>query len=396
MNTNYTLKLLDNMQFVYELHLASLEIKQLSENSELLENYRSFSVNSNTDIDHLLNRTAYVAFADKRESDYSILTKKNITRAFNQYITHWFYPYKGKYHPQLVRAMANIIGLKKGDTLLDPFSGSGTTAVEGALLNLETICYDISPLCVLIGKVKANSIHHLNKIDEQYGGFALNEDHSEYSLTYDRDIQKIYDNPFKSFELLSKMIAKSDEKRRGENYFDKIVQNQDKMLKSIRLMKEGCDAIGLLPTPAKVSIADARKLPLPDSSVNGIITSPPYSIALNYVENDSHALEALGYDLNRIKEDFIGVRGSGMKRFEIYEEDMHNAYSEMARVLKPKSKACIVLGNVTFNGNEVSTVDNCIKTMDKLGMRLTANIDKLIYGLYNVMQREWILIFQKE
>lgn len=384
------------MQFVYELHLASLEIGKLSGNFKLLEDYRSFSVNSNTDIDRLLSRTAYVASAGEKKSDYSILTKKNITRAFNQYITHWFYPYKGKYHPQLVRAMANIIGLEKDDTLLDPFSGSGTTAVEGALLNLKTICYDISPLCVLIGKVKANSIHHLEELEEQYGGFALASEPPDELLTREEDIQKIYKNPCKSFELLSRMIAKSDEKRRGENYFEKIAQNRNKMLQSIRLMKEGCDEIGLTPTPAEVSIADARKLPLPDSSVNGIITSPPYSIALNYVENDSHSLEALGYDLNRIKEDFIGVRGSGMKRFEIYEEDMRNAYSEMARVLKPASKACIVLGNVTSNGAEVRTVDNCIKTMGKLGMRLIINVDKLIYGLYNVMQREWILVFQKE
>ena len=56
----------------------------------------------------------------------------------NQYMTHWFYPYKGKFHPQMTRALINIIGLKKGDVLLDPFSGSGTAAVEGALLGLKT------------------------------------------------------------------------------------------------------------------------------------------------------------------------------------------------------------------------------------------------------------------
>jgi ubiquinone/menaquinone biosynthesis C-methylase UbiE len=99
--------------------------------------------------------------------------------------------------------------------------------------------------------------------------------------------------------------------------------------------------------------------------------------------------------LGRIKDEFIGVRGSGRKRFDLYEEDMEKSYSEMARVLKPGGKASIVLGNVTFQGQELDTVKNCIAHCERYGLRLTCRIDKLIYGLYNVMMREWILIFEK-
>jgi len=34
-------------------------------------------------------------------------------------------------------------------------------------------------------------------------------------------------------------------------------------------------------------------LPIDDAGIDGIITSPPYSVALNYVENDAHALKEL-------------------------------------------------------------------------------------------------------
>jgi hypothetical protein len=68
----------------------------------------------------------------------------------------------------------------------------------------------------------------------------------------------------------------------------------------------------------------------------------------------------------------------------------------MARVLKPGGRVAIVLGNVIHQGMELDTVGNCIRHCDKHRLRLTAKIDKVIYGLYNVMQREWILVFLKD
>jgi hypothetical protein len=392
MKNERKLNLLPNLQFIYELHMARLEAAVLTDGSAVANDFRSFTANGKTDANLVKRRSAYVGEIDGEPTDYALLTKKNVTRAFNQYITHWFYPYKGKFHPQMVRGLINIMGLKAGEALLDPFSGSGTTVVEGALLGLKTTGYDISPLCVLIGKVKANAIHHLKKIVPEQENFSLLR---EAPATWNENIAKKLSDPVQSFDLLAHMIASSDEARRGQDFTAKIFLNREKMLRSLQLMKEGCEEIGVKPVPAHLEIADARKLPLENESIDGIITSPPYSIALNYVENDAHSLEALGYELGRIKDEFIGVRGSGRRRFDLYEEDMEKAYSEMARVLKPGAKATIILGNVTFQGEELSTVKNCIAHCERHGLRLTCKIDKLIYGLYNVMLREWILIFEK-
>lgn len=388
----HQLTLLPNLQFIYELHMAQLEVRTLAAGVQLRPDFRSFTANNTTDVDMVLKRSAYVADVDDLPTAYNLLTRKNITRAFNQYITHWFYPYKGKFHPQMVRGLANIMQLNPGDTLLDPFVGSGTTVVEGALLGLNTIGFDISPLCVLISKVKANAVHHLEKIEHNESLLVLREDTPP---TWSPQIAKVLKDPVQSFELLARMIAKSDEARRSRDFSERYLHNKNKMLQSIRLMKEGCDEVGIRPLPARIEIADARRLPLQDASIDGVITSPPYSIALNYVQNDAHSLEALGYDLNRIKDEFIGVRGSGMKRFDLYEEDMGKAYAEIARVLKPRGKVSLVLGNVTYDGQELDTVGNCIRHCERHELRLIERIDKLIYGLYNVMQREWVLIFEK-
>jgi DNA modification methylase len=145
----------------------------------------------------------------------------------------------------------------------------------------------------------------------------------------------------------------------------------------------------------KIEKGDSRNLPLDDNSVDGIITSPPYSVALDYVSNDAHALEVLGYDLMEIREEFIGVRGKGEERLRLYNKDMEKSYKEMYRVLRPGKFSVIVIGNATYNGKEISTVEFTIDYCQKIGFKLVKNIDKIIFGLYNVMQKENILIFQK-
>ncbi len=395
METNkHHLNLLANVQFLYELHLATLELKSFTAQCEILPDFRAFAVDDGKAIESILKRSAYIGDADGVLSDYAKLTKHNLTRAFNQYITHWFYPYKGKYHPQLVRALANIIGLRAGDTLLDPFIGSGTTAVEGALLNLKVIGFDISPLCVLISKVKANAIHHFPIIQKEHATYLLADALSEDEKYADTSLDCLKD-PVKSFNLLARMIATSDSVRRNRDFDAMLVTNRNKMLQSIEAMNDACNEVEIAPAFADLKIGDARKLPLADNSVDGVITSPPYSLALNYVDNDAHSLQALGYDLNQIREEFIGVRGRGTERIKLYEQDMIQVYSEIIRTLKPSAKAAIVIGDATLNGNKISTTQKCMDTFEKKNCKLVHTVDKLIYGLYNVMQRESILIFQK-
>jgi hypothetical protein len=67
----------------------------------------------------------------------------------------------------------------------------------------------------------------------------------------------------------------------------------------------------------------------------------------------------------------------------------------MYRVLKPEKFVAIVIGNATYSGEEIKTVEFTIDYCEKIGFKLIKNIDKIIFGLYNVMQKENILIFQK-
>ena len=393
------LLLLDNVQFIYELALAQLELQSLRVSFEVTNGLREFKLLETKDEEILRRKLAYFKFVKGKPTDYFQIIQKNRTRSVNQYLTHWIYPYKGKFHPQMIRALMNIIGLNQGDTVLDPFIGSGTTAVEAQLLGINCIGIDISPLCVLQSRVKTESIDVLPQIREWKEEVTKRTRPSLFNLdgkTIDDAINLISDERVRDFYRMAKLVAISDNARRGREFTNAFLKNLELMISSVSDYVEIVKKLNLKLGKMDIKAGDSRALPLKKESVDGIVTSPPYSIALDYVSNDAHALKELGYDLLEIREEFVGVRGKGQTRIDLYNEDMKESLEEMFRVLKPKKYAVIVIGNATYMGQEVKTVEFTIDYAEKIGFKLVKNIDKIIFGLYNVMQKENILIFQKE
>lgn len=378
------LKLLNNIQFIYEIALARLELQSFNPDLKVTNDFREFEIKDDGNLNELRRRLAYFQTVNGDYSDYYYLQKYNQTKSVNQFLTHWIYPYKGKFHPQMIRALMNVIKIKEGETLLDPFVGSGTAVLEAQILGVNGIGIDISPLCVLISKVKTESVDVIDEIKK----------YKDYYL-FKKNSKEPSNERIKNFYKVAEMMAHSDQSRRRRNFDSSFVNDALKMIASVEDYGNAIKKHNLKIGKTKILEDDVRKIPLKDESIDGIITSPPYSIALNYVANDAHSLKALGYDLDKIKEDFIGVRGTGLNKFELYDKDMEKAYSEMYRVLKKDKYCVVIIGNVTFQGQEINTTQNVIDYCGKIGFKTIKKMEKIIYGLYNVMQKEYILIFQK-
>lgn len=84
-----------------------------------------------------------------------------LRRQSTRYSAHGLHEYKGKFNPQIVRAVVNLLGVgMKGDKprVLDPFCGSGTSLVESAHMGWDALGVDANPLAVLISKAKLDCL----------------------------------------------------------------------------------------------------------------------------------------------------------------------------------------------------------------------------------------------
>lgn len=77
-----------------------------------------------------------------------------LRRQSTRYSAHGLHEYRGKFNPQIVRAIGNIFGLDEGAWVFDPFCGSGTTLLEAAHIGWNALGIDINPLGVLIANAK--------------------------------------------------------------------------------------------------------------------------------------------------------------------------------------------------------------------------------------------------
>ena len=399
-----TLTLQRNVQFMYEEQLARVEMQALGcEGWERdADNPWLVNVGANGVAGEVLNRSAYVGALDDNQTVYAQLIRPkyqggefNRTRSVNQYLTHWIYPYRGKFHPQMIRALLNIVGAKQGSVVLDPYMGSGTTALEASLLGMRCIGVDISPLCVLLTRVKVQSADALDEVRDKVRTLLESD-------SFDPQDASIADHPnpiVGDFVQVARMTTLSDVARRGRDGHVSFQKNLRAMLESVEAHADALRRFQITPGQVSVVLGDARNLAeagISDATIDAVVTSPPYSIALDYVQNDAHALEALGVSLPDLRSCMTGVRGRGPKeKLALYNQDMQWMFREVARVLKPGAQAAFVIGDATVDRSEYTTTKQMSDWAVSAGMERERELSKMVFGLYNVMKDEKILIFRK-
>jgi hypothetical protein len=349
----------------------------------------------------MIERSAYLGRLDDRPSVYATLNAPqyqggqfNRTRSVNQYLTHWIYPYQGKFHPQMIRGLLNLLGAKPGDRVCEPFLGSGTAALEASLLGVHCVGVDLSPLCVLLTRVKTQSWKVADEI-----GAAVDALMADGVAPDDVAGRTFKNQRVADFVGVARMVTASDVSRRGRAAAAAFKKNLLAMRESVEAHARAVRQFNLSPGEVDVHVGDSRNLAasgIESDSVDLVITSPPYSIALDYVKNDEHALDALGVDTKALKSVMTGVRGKGPKqKLALYNADMQAMFQEVARVLKPGAPAAFVIGDATVDGSEVTTIAAMAGWATEAGLRLERAIPKIVYGLYSIMKDEQILIFRK-
>ncbi len=394
------LELLPSVDELFEFELAYLEFLTLKQD-EFLERTAYTKSYENKYSKHFL---MYSDYADILSENRSALTREyfKVGQFSTGYATHGLFPYRGKFHPQMIKALLNILNVKAGETILDPMAGSGTTNIEASLLGINSYAIDISPFCQLMIETKYNSLLIDNQLleslqldnKELFTFFSKKDILKKLRKVENKEKEKIY-----KLALLAYLDALGYSKRvktsNHEQLFEKVLKRYIETVKNLHQNKYfNKSEFGKIEILKK---SEALNIELLDNSVDCVITSPPYSFAIDYAENDKDQLEYLGYDTVALKEKMIGLKGKRKKdKLENYFLDTDRYCQEVGRVLKKGKYFTIIIGSNTNQTGGVRLEQNVIKSAEKNKMRLVKSIIKPIKGMRNTMKEEYILFFEKQ
>jgi DNA modification methylase len=350
-----------------------------------------------------------------------------LTNANTVYLSHNIHPYPAKFIPQIPRYLIKMLSLR-GETVWDPFGGSGTTALEALLLGRQAISSDINPVATLIGQAKTITLtleeeniitHFIEKIELLASNsisisdtFARHEVEIKLSTPEIPNCEKWFhpnvlselgyirwrinniENPnckILAQVALSKIIIKASFQDGETRYASKVREVE---VGSILRMfaSELNSALGkvrhlstlLRFRTAKFQTADLRvDNVVPANSIDLIVTSPPYPNATDYHLYHRFRLFWLGHDPRLLAKSEIGSHLRHQKEgtgIEHYLEEMQICLEKMYRGLRLGRYAVIVLGAALFKGVYYQTAELVAEVAKKIGFEVVGIVSREVHA----------------
>jgi len=326
------------------------------------------------------------------------------------YLTHSLHPYPAKFPPQLPKKILEDYAIK-GQTVLDPFCGSGTTLVEARIFGANAIGVDVNGLAVLLSKVKATPLSSnqfsaiekfiaelednilkwkfngrpkikIKEIEGQEHWFQKNV--SEEITFILNKITKQKDTDVQNFLkiVLSSIIVRVSNQE-SDTRFAAIKKNIPDCLTLELFCKRAIEynlrikefyELVYDKTELQVFNADSRNLNfISDNSIDIIITSPPYANTYDYYLYHKFRKRWLDLDVKFAQYNEIGSRreySSLKEKKEKWNDDLIKCFAEMQRVLKPHHFAFIVIGDSVIKKELIKIEKEISEFAPKIGLKV--------------------------
>ncbi|MCW0413207.1 site-specific DNA-methyltransferase [Xanthomonas sacchari] len=379
------------------------------------------------------------------------LTNPKPRRESDEGRAHW-YPYYAGYSPAFVADILDRLQLGPDASVLDPWNGSGTTTTVCSLKGVHSRGFDINPAMIVVARARllpentASSLAPLLKAIVQHAkassGPAVLEEPllawfgPETSIklrAVERSIRHLLTEDARSvlqslrtvenlsslsaffYVLLFRLVRRALKstattnptwvRARAKNVramltWTDIAQGLAAELQGIRLLDE-CNQERVAFAQVYVSIGDSLKINVADSSVDAVITSPPYCTRIDYAVATRVELAVLNMDspakFEELRRGMLGttlankavgqslksesanilldrIRSHPSKASSTYYYSTYSDYffklesslAEIARALKPRGTAALVVQDSSYKELHVDLATAVTETFSKL------------------------------
>lgn len=341
------------------------------------------------------------------------------------FLTHDLHPYPAKFIPQIPGHLIARLSLR-GEVVVDPFGGSGTTALEAIRLGRRAVSLDANPVGTLIGQVKTA---RLNKaVITDLGAIAsslrtrmrsIETDTGRLSDEYSSFIPQITNREKWFSEVscgelalirssiadldcdvarrvamlaLSRTILKASYQDSETRYTSRMkeITPGETVREFLSHLERTIREVELTEPQLRYGVAqfitqDARTLAhdtIPSDSADLVVTSPPYANAWDYHLYHRFRLLWLGYQPQDLASVEIGShlrhqrQGSG---FDDYLAEMRPVIVGMHRILRRGRYAALIIGDAIFEKCVHAGAEGVAEVAEEIGLETVGIIERPIH-----------------
>ncbi len=365
--------------------------------------------------------------------------------------THDYHRYPAKFIPQLVEKLIAEYIIDGHAHINDPFMGSGTTIVTAISKGFQASGTDINKISYLVTKVKSKPIEpiylekkvnqflsvlsfldpsqnelydtpikpiipekHIEKIDYWFStehknqlGTILTVISNQDDQTFRDFLRVAFSNILKNCSIWNKGYTKPtrDFKKKPTTPSTAIRRHLMKMQRGNEQFYNAVPYLDKCEKHLNIQVGDAKEQPVPDNSVDLIVSSSPYVTSYEYA--DLHQLSTIWLDLtddlNEYKKEFIGTSfkqyedkqlnsqiateivdkmssksPKKAKEISAFFIDIEEVFDESFRILKRGGRCCYVIGNTRLRGVDILNAEVFAESLQYAGFKLDRIIKREI------------------
>lgn len=364
-----------------------------------------------------------------------------------------YYSYPATFIPEIPYAMIEILS-QKGDVVLDPFGGIGTTFIQALSLERTPYSFDINPVATTVCKTlymlfdpSVNKEMIRDQLLQLCEGYDETKDYTIGLSTQRKELSGWFEKStfneisflFYQFDhlqdqivqsvmklILSSILVTLSSQNKGWAYIaDNVKPKKDELrekpvfdqyaISTKNLLNDVVDHASRLPSSfaefySKIShepriFQDSLiNVPIKIETVDLVITSPPYPRMIDYVKSQRLSFNFFNENFADYVGREIGARYRRSRRdcLASYEEDISQINRKIFEVLKPGGYFCVVLPDYDVKDNRKEVIDRIVEDYSKLGMDKVFEVGRYIPSHKRTLSIQWatlvnerIYIFQK-